>query len=98
MTSQAIRDSLADRLIPPENSAPIVIDYKQNQFGTARSMDPDLLRENIGKLERGGQVLWQTPSAGGPIRGTHPACGLALPQRRAVTPVLRVSSPWQPRS
>jgi nicotinamidase-related amidase len=47
MTSQAIRDPLADHLITPENSALIVIDYQQNQFRTARSMDPDLLLENI---------------------------------------------------
>ena len=47
MTSQAIRDPLADHLITPQNSALIVIDYQQNQFRTVRSMDPDLLVENI---------------------------------------------------
>ena len=47
MTSQAIRDPLADHLITPQNSALIVIDYQQNQFRTVRSMDPDLLLENI---------------------------------------------------
>ena len=47
MASQAIRDPLADHLITPQNSALIVIDYQQNQFRTVRSMDPDLLLENI---------------------------------------------------
>ena len=47
MTSQAIRDPIADHLITPQNSALIVIDYQQNQFRTVRSMDPDLLLENI---------------------------------------------------
>ena len=47
MTSQAIRDPLADHLITPQNSALIVIDYQQNQFRTVRSMDRDLLLENI---------------------------------------------------
>src|ERR1700761_2272619 len=47
MSSQAIRDPLADHLITPENSALVLIDYQPSQFATVRSMDPDLLRENI---------------------------------------------------
>jgi len=47
MTSQAIRDPFADHLITPENAAFVLIDYQQNQFRTVRSMDPDLLLENI---------------------------------------------------
>jgi nicotinamidase-related amidase len=43
----AARDPLADRLITPQNSALIVIDYQQNQFRTVRSMDPELLLKNI---------------------------------------------------
>ena len=43
----AVRDPLADHLITPQNSALIVIDYQQNQFRTVRSMDPELLLENI---------------------------------------------------
>ena len=46
MTSQPIRDPLADHLLTPQNSALIVIDYQKNQLGTIRSMDPDLLLEN----------------------------------------------------
>lgn len=47
MTNQAIRDPFADDLITPQNSTLIVIDYQRNQFGTVRSMDTDLLLQNI---------------------------------------------------
>jgi nicotinamidase-related amidase len=47
MTSQAIRDPLADHLITPQNAALVLIDYQPSQFATVRSMDPDLLRTNI---------------------------------------------------
>jgi hypothetical protein len=47
MTSQAIRDPLADHLITRENAAFILIDYQPSQFATVRSMDEALLRKNI---------------------------------------------------
>jgi nicotinamidase-related amidase len=47
MTSQAIRDPLADHLITPQNAALVLIDYQPSQFATVRSMDQDLLLENI---------------------------------------------------
>jgi hypothetical protein len=47
MTSVPIRDPLADDLITPQNAALIVIDYQQNQFRSVRSMDSDLLLENV---------------------------------------------------
>ena len=47
MTSQAIRDPLADRLITPQNAAFVLIDYQPSQFATVRSMDEALLRKNI---------------------------------------------------
>jgi nicotinamidase-related amidase len=47
MTSQPIRDPLADHLITPQNSALVLIDYQPSQFGTVRSMDEALLRKNI---------------------------------------------------
>src|SRR5689334_18837286 len=46
MTSQAIRDPLADHLLTPQNSAFVIIDYQPEQFGTVRSMDTDLLLQN----------------------------------------------------
>ena len=47
MTSVPIRDAVADHLITPQNAALIVIDYQQNQFRSVRSMDSDLLLENV---------------------------------------------------
>jgi hypothetical protein len=47
MTSQAIRDPLADHLITPENAAFVLIDYQPSQFATVRSMDPALLLETV---------------------------------------------------
>ena len=47
MTSVPIRDPLADHLITPQNATLIVIDYQQNQTRSVRSMDTDILLENI---------------------------------------------------
>src|SRR3984957_11239343 len=47
MTSQAIRDPLADHLITPQNATFVLIDYQPSQFATVRSMDEALLRKNI---------------------------------------------------
>jgi nicotinamidase-related amidase len=47
MASAPIRDQVGDHLITPQNAALVLIDYQPSQFGTARSMDQDLLRKNI---------------------------------------------------
>ena len=46
MTSQPIRDPLADHLITPENSAFVFIDYQPEQIAAVRSMDHDELLMN----------------------------------------------------
>ena len=46
MTSQAIRDPLADQLITPQNAAFLFIDYQPEQLATVRSMDHDTLVKN----------------------------------------------------
>jgi nicotinamidase-related amidase len=46
MTSQAIRDPLADPLITPENAALVFIDYQPEQLAAVRSMDHELLVKN----------------------------------------------------
>jgi nicotinamidase-related amidase len=46
MTSQPVRDPLADHLITPQNAAFVFIDYQPEQFATVRSMDADLLLRN----------------------------------------------------
>ena len=47
MAGAPIRDPLADHLLTPENAALVVIDYQPSQFAAVRSVDPDLLLENI---------------------------------------------------
>jgi len=47
MASLPIRDPLGDHLLTPQNAALLVIDYQPSQFAAVRSMDPDLLLENI---------------------------------------------------
>jgi len=42
-----MRDPVADHLITPENATLVVIDYQPSQVAAVRSMDPDLLVENI---------------------------------------------------
>jgi nicotinamidase-related amidase len=46
MTSQPIRDPLADHLITPENAAFVLIDYQPEQIAAVRSMDHEELLEN----------------------------------------------------
>jgi nicotinamidase-related amidase len=46
MTSQAIRDPLADHLITPQNAAFVFIDYQPEQLAAVRSMDHALLVKN----------------------------------------------------
>ena len=46
MTSQAIRDPLADHLITPQNSAFVLIDYQPEQLAAVSSIDHDLLLQN----------------------------------------------------
>jgi nicotinamidase-related amidase len=47
MTSQAIRDPLADHLLTPQNAALILIDYQPTQVAAVRSIDQDLLTKNV---------------------------------------------------
>ena len=52
MTSEPIRDPLADPLLTPSNSTLVVIDYQPSQIQTVRSMDTDLLVRNIVSVAR----------------------------------------------
>src|SRR3984885_6236477 len=47
MTSQPMRDQLADHLITPANSVLAVIDYQPSQIETVRSIDHGLLLKNV---------------------------------------------------
>ena len=47
MASLPVRDPVADHLLTPQNATLIMIDYQPSQFAAVRSMDPDLLLQNI---------------------------------------------------
>ena len=47
MASASIRDPIGDHLLTPQNSALLVVDYQPSQFAGVRSIDQDLLLENI---------------------------------------------------
>jgi len=47
MASEPMRDPFGDHLLTPQNAALLVIDYQPSQFAGVRSMDHDLLLENI---------------------------------------------------
>jgi nicotinamidase-related amidase len=80
MTSVPIRDPLADHLITPQNAALIVIDYQQNQFRSVRSMDSDLLLENVVSMAKLAKLF------GVPI--VHSTVGVAAGQDQSTLPDL----------
>src|SRR4029077_5241912 len=47
MVSFPVRDPIGDHLLTPQNAALAVIDYQPSQFAGVRSIDRDLLLENI---------------------------------------------------
>jgi nicotinamidase-related amidase len=46
MTSEPVRDPIADHLITPQNAAFLLIDYQPSQLAGVHSMDRDLLLKN----------------------------------------------------
>jgi nicotinamidase-related amidase len=57
MTSEPIRDPIADHLITPQNSALILIDYQPTQLSSIRSMDSALLLENVVSTVRAAKLF-----------------------------------------
>ncbi|MGA7417705.1 MAG: isochorismatase family protein, partial [Acidimicrobiales bacterium] len=52
MTSEPIRDPHSDCLLTPQNAALVVIDYQPSQIQTVKSMEHDLLLDNIVSVAR----------------------------------------------
>jgi nicotinamidase-related amidase len=52
MTSEPIRDPVADHLLTPQNAALVVIDYQPSQIQAVRSIDHDILVDNIDSVAR----------------------------------------------
>ena len=60
MTSEPVRDPLADHLLTPQNCALIIIDYQPTQIRSIKSMDQDLLVDRVVHLARFG-MLYRLP-------------------------------------
>jgi nicotinamidase-related amidase len=56
MTSEPIRDPLVDPLLTPQNAALVIIDYQPSQMQTVRSMEHELLLDNIVSVARLGKT------------------------------------------
>lgn len=52
MTSEPIRDPVADHLLTPQNCALVIIDYQPTQVRSIRSMPTDALIDNIVRVAR----------------------------------------------
>jgi len=52
MTSEPVRDPVADHLLTPRNSALVVIDYQPLQLQVMKSMDREVLVDNIVSVAR----------------------------------------------
>jgi nicotinamidase-related amidase len=52
MTSEPVRDPVTDSLLTPQNAALVVIDYQPSQIQAVRSIDHDLLVDNIVSVAR----------------------------------------------
>jgi nicotinamidase-related amidase len=57
MTSEPIRDPVTDHLLTPQNAALVVIDYQPSQIQAVRSIDHDLLVDNIVSVARLAETL-----------------------------------------
>ncbi len=60
MTSEPVRDPLADHLLTPQNCALIFIEYQPTQVRSIKSMDQDLLVDRVVHLARFG-MLYRLP-------------------------------------
>jgi len=80
MTSAPVRDQFGDHLLTPQNAALVVIDYQPSQFGTVRSMDPELLLKNIVSTVRTAKAF------GVPI--VHSTVNVASGQQQPTVPEL----------
>ncbi len=79
MTSQPIRDPLADHLITPQNSAFLLIDWQPTQISTVRSKDQALLLRNAVSTVR-------TVAYGVPV--VHSTVNVASGQQQPTVPEL----------
>src|SRR5437588_332445 len=82
MTSEPIRDPVTDDLLTPQNAALVVIDYQPSQVGTVRSIDHELLVDNIVSVARLARIF---QAGAQPISWVSLACELQRDWARTET-------------
>ena len=90
MTSAWMRGPVADQLITPQNAALILIDYQPAQSATIRSMDPELLLNNIVSTVKTAKTFRL------PI--VHSTVNVASGQERLTVPELQEGTRWTQRT
>ena len=78
MTSEPVRDPLADHLLTPQDCALVIIDYQPVQVRSVRSMDPGLLVNRVMHLARVGMLSrlpWCCPRSTSAPDATSPPSG-----------------------
>jgi nicotinamidase-related amidase len=89
MTSEPMRNSVADHLLTPRNSAVVVIDYQPLQLQVMTSMDREVLVDNIVSVARLARtydlpVVLSTVNAANGQGNTLPEIKAALPDTREI--------------
>ena len=87
MTSEPIRDPLADHLLTPQNCALVIIDYQPTQVTSIRSVNQDVLVDHVMHLARFG-MLYRLPIA---LSTVNVSTGRNQP---TIAPLQDVLPPW----
>jgi nicotinamidase-related amidase len=100
VTSQPIRDPIADHLLTPQNSALLFIDYQPPQLSAVKSMDRDLLMKNAASVIKAVKVYGSIPIVHSTVNVGTGENQPTLPQvaelLREYTPVDRTSvNSWE---
>lgn len=91
MTSEPVRDPLADHLLTPQNCALIIIDYQPTQIESIKSMDQDLLVDRVVHLARFA-MLYRLPVVLSTVNVATGDQGIRLP-RHLATPGQSLNPP-----
>jgi nicotinamidase-related amidase len=93
MTSEPVRDPRGDHLLTPQNCALVIIDYQPTQVTSIRSMNQDVLVDNVVHLARFG-MLYRLPIV---LSTVNVSTGRNQPPSHHSRASCRGSRPWTGR-
>ncbi|HXW80882.1 MAG TPA: hydrolase [Acidimicrobiales bacterium] len=85
MTSEPMRDPNGDHLLTPSNAALVIIDYQPAQISSTRSIERDLLVNNIVRVAKLG-VLYELPIVLSTVNVGTGRNGPTIPELLSVLP------------